>query len=398
MLPAVALAGLLVGAVTTTAALDTAQEVEVPGVDERSANASEGQVAAADDDVLLLWASGGVPPEVAAALRAHPGVEAVTEVRVGPVELLAARDAAGAVVESAPAGMVVPLEAMAFDPRTYRRFVPPSASKLFATLGAGQVLLGETSARLRRAGPGARLELAGSPTLSVAGVVDDGLVGAAELAVPLPLGEELGITEVRYLLVAHRGERAAIEAAARAGAPGRALRARSRAETPYLRHGDAVLPQVMVKERFGEFAYRLGSGPALDLDPAWERENVVTTEVPLLGRVRCHRSLIAPLGAAMAELRDRNLAYLVDPGGFAGCWNPRHIGPDASSGISRHAWGIAVDLNVSKNPTGLASVQDPRLVAVMERWGFTWGGRWLVLDPAHFEYLRPPAAAASSSG
>jgi len=27
----------------------------------------------------------------------------------------------------------------------------------------------------------------------------------------------------------------------------------------------------------------------------------------------------------------------------------------------------------------------------MERWGFTWGGRWLVPDPAHFEYLRPPA-------
>jgi hypothetical protein len=30
----------------------------------------------------------------------------------------------------------------------------------------------------------------------------------------------------------------------------------------------------------------------------------------------------------------------------------------------------------------------------MERWGFTWGGRWLVPDPAHFEYLRPAAGAA----
>jgi hypothetical protein len=31
-------------------------------------------------------------------------------------------------------------------------------------------------------------------------------------------------------------------------------------------------------------------------------------------------------------------------------------------------------------------------VEVMERWGFAWGGRWLIPDPAHFEYLRPPAA------
>jgi hypothetical protein len=45
---------------------------------------------------------------------------------------------------------------------------------------------------------------------------------------------------------------------------------------------------------------------------------------------------------------------------------------------------------VAGNPTGLASAQDPRLVEVMERWGFTWGGRWLVPDPAHFEWLRSP--------
>ena len=60
--------------------------------------------------------------------------------------------------------------------------------------------------------------------------------------------------------------------------------------------------------------------------------------------------------------------------------------------LSRHAWGAAVDLNYAKNPTGTASGQDPRLVAVMERWGFTWGGGWLVPDPSHFEYVRPPQA------
>ena len=63
--------------------------------------------------------------------------------------------------------------------------------------------------------------------------------------------------------------------------------------------------------------------------------------------------------------------------------------------LFRSSW--AVDLNVAGNPTGLASAQDPRLVEVMERWGFTWGGRWLVPDPAHFEWLRSPRSPGPGS-
>lgn len=75
------------------------------------------------------------------------------------------------------------------------------------------------------------------------------------------------------------------------------------------------------------------------------------------------------LFSAMNELRQRNLTGLVDPRAFGGCWNPRLIRAD--DGISRHAWGAALDLNVNANPTGLASAQDPRLVEVMQRWGST---------------------------
>jgi hypothetical protein len=89
------------------------------------------------------------------------------------------------------------------------------------------------------------------------------------------------------------------------------------------------------------------------------------------------------------ELQQRNLAGLVDPSGFGGCWNPRLI--RVGAGISRHAWGAAVDLNTRGNPTGLESAQDPRLVEIMRRWGFTWGGNWLIPDPSHFEYLQAPA-------
>ena len=70
---------------------------------------------------------------------------------------------------------------------------------------------------------------------------------------------------------------------------------------------------------------------------------------------------------------------------FEGCFNPRTIA--GSTQPSRHAWGAAVDVNFSTNPTGSTSTVDPRLVEVMERWGFGSGDEWLVPDSGHFEYI-----------
>ncbi|MDP9406229.1 MAG: M15 family metallopeptidase, partial [Actinomycetota bacterium] len=60
--------------------------------------------------------------------------------------------------------------------------------------------------------------------------------------------------------------------------------------------------------------------------------------------------------------------------------------------------GIAVDLNAARNPFGARSVQDPRLVAVMARHGFGFGGRWPVPDPMHFEYRGVARNGAPTGG
>jgi len=353
--------------------------------------------AAPADRVLLVWTPGRLPGELAGRVGRVRGVGAVTVVRGGLLGLAGSVDAEGRPVDRPRPGATVPLETIGFDPATYPDLLPASARAVFTRLRPGEALLGSTSARLRRLGPGGRLRLSPGPGkagtgrwLTVAGVVDDDLVGAAEVAVTTTGARATGIARDRYLLLAYRGGRDAVAAAVRRIVPARLpVRLRGPGETPFFRAGDAVLPQAMVKERFGEFAWRKAAGDTYIQDPAWAAASLATARVPILGRVRCNRALLGALAGAMGELRQRDLARLVDPDAYAGCWNPRLT--RGGDGVSRHAWGAAVDLNVAGNPTGLASAQDPRLVEVMERWGFTWGGRWLIPDPAHFEWLRPPA-------
>jgi hypothetical protein len=45
-------------------------------------------------------------------------------------------------------------------------------------------------------------------------------------------------------------------------------------------------------------------------------------------------------------------------------------------------------VNVGSNAFGKPPQLDPRVVEIVERWGFTWGGRWLVPDGMHFEFVR----------
>ena len=61
--------------------------------------------------------------------------------------------------------------------------------------------------------------------------------------------------------------------------------------------------------------------------------------------------------------------------------------PRAPQSLTQPPGQPAVDINVDVNPLGARPHQDPRLVAIMEKHGFVWGGRWLRPDGAHFEYV-----------
>jgi hypothetical protein len=351
-------------------------------------------------DTILAWTVGGLPPGFAAAVRHLPSVAHVVVVSSETAQLSRTLAAGGAVVSRPPAGMFIPVEVASADPAALAPFWPAELRPGMVALADGQALLGTTSAAIRHLGPGGRLVFApphGTATalpLRVGGVVPDAAVGAAEVFVGPRTAVALGVARPRYLLVdpGHAVSAARVERAIRTVLPsGALLRLRTRSQTPFLRQGDAVLPPVMVKKLFGEFAAdpTANAGGWFTMSPAWVRRHIETAAVPILGRVTCNRRVVPQLRAALEEVRARGLASLIDPGDYGGCYTPRLLSAaDPGAGPGHHAWGIAIDINVSRNPFGGTPTQDPRIVAIFRRWGFTWGGRWLFPDGMHFEAMR----------
>ena len=348
---------------------------------------------------FLAWIPRGIPGGFVGRVRALPVVDDVTVVAEGIAWLTRSWSAAGELVDHPPRRYRIPIDTAAVSRRGFATFLPPADRASMTSVANGEGILGASAAGLRGLGPGAVLDVGGE-RIGIAAVLPDERVGAAELVVSRRTGRRIGITSERYLLI--RGDRDAqlssrrLRAVLRPLLPAtlginRVIQVRAPGDTPFFRAGDAVLPLVMVKTLFGEFAARPRPGVTGELivDPAWVRANIVTTEVPLLGRVTCHRGILD-------QLRDAMRALDV-PGGdgvvrsYHGCFVPRFIAHDPANMLSYHSWGIAFDLNLPGNWRGVEPRQPPRLLASLLAAGFQWGGSWIVPDGSHFEYRRAPA-------
>ena len=345
---------------TTTTSIQSATTTSQPGA-----------------QTYLVWSTGGLTPELVTGLEST--FDDISVVRGDVVEL-----------DEGVEDWVVPLDALAIDPGDHASFDPEGSLK---ALEPGTVVLGETSAAFRGVRVGDALTLGGS-SYRVVAVAPDEVIGAAEVV--FAKSDENAPVEVdRYALVSTHLARADFEETVRGLYKGPAsLRIRSEGETPWLRHGDAVLPQIFIKEALGEFSYHNRSGSDFSQDAQFLDERIVSVEVPVLGEITCHETVVEMLRGALGQLVEEGLAHLVDPSEFAGCWNPRFIRTITGkpAGISRHAWGAALDINAASNPQGSVGDQDPRLVEIMQQWGFTWGGDWVVPDGMHFEYGIPPGS------
>jgi hypothetical protein len=328
--------------------------------------------------ILVVRRRGGVPRTWTRRLRRTAGVSAVAGTARTQVLLRRSRRASGSTVDAVPAGYAIPLDVLVVQPRGYAN-VLPRVRREFRRLRPGTALLSRTSARLRRLGAGDRMSVSSGRALRIAGIVDDALVGFAELVLTARDAGP-GNEGTRQLLVATRQP----ERVARRLARRRAVRVR--ALSPNLRTSPRLVARPLeTKARFGEFAVGLPYGSDwIRIEPRWREHHIVTRSVPILGTVTCNRRLLAPLRRALRTLERRGLTRVVDRADYAGCFAPRRI--PGSGSLSLHAWGLAIDLNAAANPRLGDSRQDRRLVRAMEDAGFTWGGRWpTVPDPMHFE-------------
>ena len=202
------------------------------------------------DDWFVVWVTGWMPDGFSEALRAEPRVDVVSEVWVGNAHVVETRDSAGSIVDSTAPGFVFPVEMHAFDAVAHAGFVPDDIAATLLALAFDEVLLGTTSARLRRLSPGATITLEDGTRLTVAGVVADQWVGFAEMVTTSPDAAVLGADRPRYAVVKFGGPRSDLEAAG-ASLTDRAVRVWAEGEVSVFRHADAVQPQVVIKQRFG---------------------------------------------------------------------------------------------------------------------------------------------------
>jgi hypothetical protein len=133
------------------------------------------------------------------------------------------------------------------------------------------------------------------------------------------------------------------------------------------------------------------------VSPIWETRILTVIQLPAtlplswapprqVTHVRCHARIAPFLEAAFQEVFTADQWQLLED--FGGCYAWRTIRRDPHH-LSRHCWGIAVDLNVKKNPQGSPPSMPAAVVGAFKAQGFEWGGLWAEprTDGMHFEFV-----------
>lgn len=344
-------------------------------------------------DAYLAWVPGGFDdPDFRRRVEGLGALREVVVVGGDTLWLERTMDAAGKVVDRPPRPYAFPIDAFSVGPADYSPFVGPSVRRqVTEALRAGEAVLGERSAELRRLDVGGTLDFR-TGSVRVGAVVPDEAVGWSEVLLGRATGHRLGIRHERYLLARPVQDlaRPAWRRLIRPLVGDEPLRVDVPGGTRYVRVASGVNPPIVVKEVFGEFAATPQADPAyLTIQPSWVDRNIVTTEVPILGTVTCHRLLIPMVRGALQEVIDLGLASEIQV--YSGCWASRTVARSSTAPPSFHAYGAAIDINAPTNPYGSEPTMNLEVVDVFERWGFNWGGDFLIPDGHHFEFRRIPA-------
>lgn len=125
---------------------------------------------------------------------------------------------------------------------------------------------------------------------------------------------------------------------------------------------------------------------------AWQQEHLATFSLdrvlPLswggsVSHVTCHRLVAPELNQMFRRLAALPTAWEAIHD-YGGCFMFRRNAQNPRA-LSRHAWGIAMDLDVKENPLGGRGTMSPQLIMAFYDIGWYWGGWFSHPDPMHFE-------------
>jgi hypothetical protein len=280
----------------------------------------------------------------------------------------------------------------AVDPATYRNFNPAAAAQFQAEwnrVAGGEMALRQSFGRqVSRQGYVTLGAGADAPQVHVGAyapqipqvdaVVNQswvqtlGMRPGNALLVSTGIRTPLSIRTPIQRIVGHRASVQRLDVAARLGLDPGAV------QTAFL-VGSAA-------DAVGSFSYTVAPGGRVVPDPSWVASHISTETMPIIGPMTCNTRMFPQLRAALQEVVAQGLASAIHPQQYEGCYVPKFI--EGTTTMSNHSFGLAFDLNVPENQRGTPGQMNRQVVAIFEKWGFTWGGTWHYTDPMHFELNR----------
>ena len=284
------------------------------------------------------------------------------------------------------------LRVAAVDPLEFRPVAPVAsrdAAFVWTEMESGEAVVTFAGADALGLDDGGSIRVSDS-SIVVGAFADNGVPNLADVMVNEQVGRDLGLEDDRWLVIGATpdADLAALHAALEERLPEARVAGLLTDPPSVIEPGDPEAVGEATGSLIGTMDFKILEDGFIKPEREWVRQNITTAEVPIIGEVTCHRLLVPQLHAALNEIIEEGLGDLIRPDDYGGCYVPRFIDRDPSLPLSMHAFGLAVDVNVSTNLLGTKGDQDPRVVAIFEKWGFAWGGYWDRPDPMHFELAR----------
>ncbi len=309
------------------------------------------------------------------------------ELNGGVLGLLAVRRG-GQAVQLPPAGYRWPLSTVVMPPEVVGRI---TSRELARVIASGQVVMTQTTATLHGVQAGDVLTVLGwdgaNHDLAVGLVAPDDVVGGSELMISPAVAGGVGLVRPSSVLLWGFRSRAEMDQQLAAnGLVATTIRIRRSWDPP---DPDGLLSYPQIKAKFGEFAY---SDTAQE--PGWAAAHLTRVALPLGIRATCNNVAIPALQGALSEVAAAGLAGAIDVGNtntYGGCYGGlgevSPLGSTTGGFLSKHSWGVAIDMNTVQNPEGAPPTMNCDVVRIFRKWGFAWGGNFIQGDGMHFEYV-----------